>query len=283
MRIQRGRKKQVPMDDGVIRPGMIDTHMHSHALRARGIDPAELLLTLAHEGFKSVIDVAITPEDTLSPLSISTDDLAIYHTCGIHPSHSGDADSENMISTLFAILRGDFPEAPGVSAIGETGLDWYREYAPRERQRELFAQHLDAAREYELPVIVHNRQADEDCFQMIRDSNLPRSGIMHCFSSDKTWVQRFVDLGMYISFAGNVTFPRNAALREAAAVVPRDRLLLETDAPFLAPHPRRGRTNHPGLIGYTYNVVAQTRGVAIEDLIIDVAENTKTLLRLDHQ
>lgn len=269
------------MNDVAILPGMVDTHMHSHALRARGIDPVGLLMSLAQDGLKAVIDVAITPADTLSPLSIDTENFAVYQTCGIHPSHSGDGDSEIMLNTLLRILRGDFPEAPRVWAIGETGLDWFREYAPRERQLEIFFQHLVAAREYGLPIIVHNREADNDCFQMLRESNLPRGGIMHCFSSDKTWVKRFVDLGMYISFAGNVTFSRNDSLREAAAVVPRERLLIETDAPFLAPHPRRGHTNHPGLIGYTYNVIAQSRGVEVEELVNDVAVNTATLLGLD--
>jgi TatD DNase family protein len=262
---------------------MVDTHMHSHALRKQGINPEELLRNLAQSGFKAIIDVAITPNDTLQPLEVEDTALDIYHTCGIHPSHSGDADTEEMLDTLSAILNGTHPEAPRIAAIGETGLDWFREYAPRKRQKELFAFHLSAAKEFTLPVIVHNREADDDCFHMIRENTLPRGGIVHCFSSEPVWVKRFVDLGMYISFAGNVTYKRNHTLREAAALVPIDRILIETDAPYLAPHPRRGRVNHPGLIGYTYDVVAQTRNMPVEDLVNAVATNTEAVFGLQTQ
>ena len=259
-------------------PGMTDSHFHSRALAARGVDPASLIAQLREHHFGSIIDVAIRPDDLLEP-GIGADVADVYQTCGLHPSHTADPDWQEMLQLMESFLSQNSARPRPLVAIGETGLDWFRQYAPRERQLEIFRVHLRLARQADLPVIVHNRDADEDCWQCLFQADLSRGGVMHCFSSSPSWVQKFAALGMYISFAGNVTFKNAEALREAARCVPADRLLLETDAPFLAPHPRRGQTNHPGLIGHTYQAVADARGIPIQELVDLAAENLRTLFR----
>lgn len=267
-------------DTASILPGMIDSHMHSREILARGINPATLMEHLAGLGCTRCVDVAIHPSDVQDPLLPPDRFPGVLHTCGLHPSRSGDPGWQDAVDLLADALEASAAGTPGalpVRAVGETGLDYVRDYAPRTLQRTILEAHLAMANRYNLPVIIHNRGADDHCREVLQTCRPDRGGIMHCFSSEASWAARFTDLGMYISFAGNVTFPSAHALREAAAVVPDHRILVETDAPFLAPQPRRGRTNHPGLIGYTYRVLAETRGVSVEDLIEQVEENFTSL------
>ncbi len=253
-------------------PGFTDTHFHSAAVANSGIAPAGLLEKLFGAGMGMIVDVAIQPEDVIVNRALSERFPRLLRTCGIHPSIS---DRQDWLKALEMVEReiasGDF------AAVGETGLDWYRMYAPRPRQLDLFQRHLEAAVRHDLPVIVHNREADRDCLELLSRHPPARGGVMHCFSSQPEWVQRFVDVGMYISFAGNVTFRSAETLREAARLTPEDRLLLETDAPFLAPHPHRDRVNQPGMVVFTYSVVAEARGCSVEKVRDTVAANARRL------
>ncbi|POR03951.1 hypothetical protein AU468_04610 [Alkalispirochaeta sphaeroplastigenens] len=254
-------------------PGMIDSHFHSQALADQGIDPRKLLEELARHGMGPLVDVAITPEDTARTGDLPAHYPGLYRSCGLHPVASGRQDWRDALDLIGRNLsEGTF------SALGETGLDWYRAYAPRERQQEIFQAQLSLASSHNLPVIVHNREADQDCLEALRKADLPRGGIMHCFSSPPDRVAAFLDEGMYISFAGNITFPSARELREALLRVPADRLLLETDAPFLSPHPHRGRLNHPAMVAFTYATVADLRGQHLQDLVRQVAANLEALL-----
>ena len=256
-------------------PELCDTHFHSTSMIDKGLDATAILRELADADAGPMVDVAIEPEDFPRRREISGGYPEIVYSAGLHPSRSDRPDWRDAI----ALCERQVSEYP-VHAIGELGLDWYREYAPRDRQIEIVEAQLDLARRSDLPVIVHNREADADIHAVLRAASLPRGGVMHCYSSTADWVRPFLDLGMYISFAGNITFPSAGEIRQAVAEVPADRLLLETDAPFLAPVPRRGRPNHPGLIVHTYELVAQLRGTTVPELARLVAGNARRLFSI---
>lgn len=249
-----------------------DSHFHSAAMAERGLDVGSIIAELAGRDAGILVDVAIEPEDLVRRRELTGEYPKILYSAGIHPSRSGRVDWSEAIELCSRQL-----ETESIAAVGELGLDWYREYAPRPRQIEIAEAQLALALRFDLPVIVHNREADADVAGLLRTAGLPRGGVMHCFSSGAEWVAPFLDLDMYISFAGNVTFPSAQRLREAAALVPDDRLLVETDAPFLAPVPHRGRPNHPGLIIHTYEMLAEVRGVPPRHLIELVATNVRRL------
>ncbi len=251
---------------------LTDTHFHSIAMRERGIDVKQILAELSSAGAGPMVDVAIDPEGLDERRKLTGEYPEIVYSSGIHPSRSDRNDWEKALE----LVKQEAANAQ-VAAIGECGLDWYRLYAPRERQCTVMEAQLDIARGAALPVIVHNREADADVERILRSAKLVAGGVMHCFSSTVDWLNPFLDLGMYISFAGNVTFRSATELRLAAARVPDDRILIETDAPFLAPHPFRGKPNHPGLVVHTAKVVAAARHTTPEALLELVAQNARRL------
>ena len=256
-------------------PHLADSHFHSLAMAERGLPVVRILQDFRSHSIAPLLDVAIQPEDTTQQKALTRDVGEIYYSSGLHPSRTGREDWASALSLVREqIVSGGF------AAVGETGLDWFRLYAPRERQIELFDEHLRIAREHRLPVIVHNRQADIDTADRLRRAALTVPGIMHCFSSGPEMVDTFLDLGMYISFAGNMTFKNAEPLRLALTRVPIDRLLIETDAPFLAPHPHRGQDNHPGLLVHTAQRAAEVRGMSVEDIAYRTAENLHRVLQI---
>jgi len=181
---------------------------------------------------------------------------------------------------------GNFAENPGASAettrahatrfgacgIGEIGLDYHYDFAPRDVQQQVFAAQLALARELDRPVIIHTREATDDTFAILQESGGVR-GVFHCFTGDAGMARRALDIGFYVSLAGIVTFPRADSLREAARIVPADRLLIETDSPYLAPVPFRGKRNEPAYVARVAESLAQTRGEAVTDLIKQTTDN----------
>ena len=187
-------------------------------------------------------------------------------TCsvGVHP-HEAAAESEQGTTTdRLVALAAD----PKVVGIGETGLDYYYEHSPREAQRALFRVHIAAARESGLPLIVHTREADGDTVDILKEemSSGPFKGVIHCFSTGPEVAEAALKMGFYISFSGIVTFNRAEALREIAKSVPLERLLVETDAPYLAPVPRRGKRNEPAYVAHTAARLAEVLGLEAEEL-----------------
>lgn len=254
--------------------GLTDSHCHLESLAERGVDIAAYLAAFRAAGGGTVVNVAISPADHAVRLARAAGDPQCPTTAGLHPVATANAD-HGVVATLERQVADG-----GIVAIGETGLDWHRMYAPRDRQLDLFRAQLAIARSARLPVIIHNRDADADVLAELRRARLPRGGIMHCYSSSADLVAAFVDLGFSISFAGNVTYPRADALRSAAAVVPADRLLIETDAPYLAPQGHRGATNHPALLVHTAQGIADVRGERLETIVARTAENARRLFSL---
>jgi len=199
----------------------------------------------------------------------------VYATVGVHPHEASLVDEAVLASVESLALH------PRVVAIGETGLDYHYDHSPRPQQRAAFAAFIQLARRLELPVVVHLRDADPDALEIMRaEGARDTGGVIHCFSGDTASARAFLDLGFHISFSGIVTFKNAEALRDAARSVPADRLLVETDAPFLAPVPYRGRRNEPALVVQTAAALAQVRGEPFAALAGNTRRNTERLFGL---
>jgi len=234
---------------------VIDTHAHL------GDDAPEVLARARAAGVTRVIDVATTIAAARATLARAEQHEGVYACLGVHPHEAGDAGEIDELRDLLA--------HPRAVAVGETGLDYYRDYAPRNAQALLFEQQLALARELEKPVVIHTRAADDDT----RERLLAHDGtvILHCFSSPAL-LDAAIERGWYVSFAGNVTYKNAGDLRAAARRVPADRLLAETDCPYLAPQPVRGRRNEPAYVAHTYDLLAELHGNSIRDQIMRNAE-----------
>jgi len=182
----------------------------------------------------------------------------IYCSVGVHPNDSGATE---VVSAEELVEKAKFPKVIG---IGETGLDYHYEKSDRETQKQSFIEHIKAARESGLPVIVHSRDADEDTVDILKHemSKGYFKGIIHCFTSTKYLADKSIELGLYISLSGIISFKNAGAIRDAIADVPMDRLLVETDAPFLAPIPHRGKRNEPAFVKYTNKILSEIKQIS---------------------
>ena len=229
---------------------MIDTHAHLHACA----DPLDELVDRARTaGVDRILEVGAWPDRWREVAEFCAKTEGVFPILGIHPHDAGEADP-----TRLEALR-----ELGPVAIGETGLDYYRDYAPHDAQRQLFQAHLALAEELGKPVAIHCRAADADVARALGD--FAGTVILHCFSSPGLLAPA-LERGYYVSFAGNVTYPNAYDLRSAAREVPDDRLLAETDCPYLSPQPRRGRPNEPANLVHTVAALAELRGSDPDEL-----------------
>jgi TatD DNase family protein len=226
---------------------VIDTHAHLDACA----EPADDLVTRALEaGVERIVSVGTGLESCRATLAIARRHEGVFAALGIHPHQAGDPDGA-AVDELRELLAD--PNAVGV---GETGLDHYRDYAPRDRQLELFERQLELAGELGKTVVIHTREASDETAAALADFSGPV--VLHCFSAPEL-MPVALDRGYYVSFAGNVTYPKAEELRKAARAVPRERLLAETDSPYLSPQPRRGRPNEPANVVHTLAALAAAR------------------------
>jgi TatD DNase family protein len=195
-------------------------------------------------------------------------------TAGIHPHDAAQASEKNF--TELEDLCGD----PDVVAVGECGLDFHYDRSPRDVQREVFTRQLRLAKTLRKPVVVHTREADVETAEILAGELGPAGGVIHCFTSDWTAAQRYLALGMYLSFSGVLTFRNADAVREAAQKAPLDRILVETDCPFLAPVPHRGKRNEPAWVALTAARLAELRGLQLAEIERATTENSRAALRL---
>jgi TatD DNase family protein len=233
---------------------VIDTHAHLDACA----DPADDLVARARDaGVERIVSVGSGLESCHETLAIARRHDGVYAALGIHPHQAAEPDA-SALDQLRELLTD-----PRAVAVGETGLDHYRDYAPRDRQRELFERQLELAAELGKPVVVHTRAASDGTAAAL--AGFGGTVVLHCFS-DHELLPVALERGYYVSFAGNVTYPKAEELREAARTVPRDRLLAETDSPYLSPQPRRGRPNEPANVVHTVAVLAEARGEPEDEL-----------------
>ena len=253
---------------------LVDTHAHLDDERLAGQLPA-VLDRARHAGLVGMVAIATTWESsrTVTRMAIDHADFGVVAAIGFHPNHLDEAqpDDRDRLESL--------DDAPGVVAVGETGLDRYWNRVPFDLQRDWFDWHLDWARRVGLPIVIHCRDSADDILDQLRERPRPIQGILHSFTGDVDQARAFLDLGLHLSFAGQLTFANKSLdpLREAARFVPEDRLLVETDSPYLSPHPHRGRTNEPSRVVHTALTLAQLRGTAPQALAQRLTRNAQAL------
>jgi len=240
---------------------LVDSHCHLDYLARDGdLDDVVARARRAGVGRMLTICTKVTEFETVHGIAGQYDE--VWCTVGIHPH---EAAAEPAVTTEKLVALGGEPKVAGV---GETGLDYFYEHSPRDAQQASFRAHIAAARETGLPLIVHTRDADDDTAGILEDEYAKGSfpGVIHCYSTGRELAERALAIGFYISLSGILTFKKAAALRETAAVLPMDRLLVETDAPYLAPVPKRGKRNEPAYVAHTAAALAELRGVSVNEI-----------------
>lgn len=253
---------------------MIDTHAHLQ-FDAYADDLPEVLGRMRAADVHAAVVVGCDLPSSEAAIALAERHETLYASVGVHPNDCGDwsGATADRLRTLAAHTR--------VVAIGETGLDYYRDRTPKERQQQAFEAQAELAIELDLPLVVHNRDAHEDVLVTL-ERYAPRGlrSVMHCFSGDEAMAVRAVEAGIVVSFAGPIGYPKNAALRAAAAAIPADAYVIETDCPFLAPQPRRGKRNEPAHVSYVADTIAEARGIPVAHVRRQSTQNARRLFRL---
>jgi len=253
---------------------LVDSHCHLDFPELAGKLDGVLAL-MRENAVTHALCVSVTLQDFPKVRAIAERYPHIYGSVGAHPDYP-DAP-EVSAGELIALA-----DHPKIVAIGETGLDYYRIKGDSEWQRERFRAHIKAAQRCRKPLIVHMRDAAEDTLRIMREEGAGEvGGVMHCFTGDWSTASAAIDLGFYISFSGIVTFKNARALKEVAKRVPLERMLIETDSPYLAPVPHRGKTNEPGLVKYVAEEIARLKGIGLEQVGCATSENFFNLFKLN--
>ena len=246
----------------------VDSHCH---LNYKGLveQQSDVLNRARQIGVSAMLNISTRESEWDEVIGLAEQETDVWASVGIHPH---EADGHAGIDAAKLIERAANPR---VIAIGETGLDYYYDKSDREQQRTSFREHIVAARETGLPIIVHTRDAEDDTAQILSEEMAlgHYSGVIHCFTASADFARKALDLGLYISLSGIVTFKNAADLQDVAKWLPADRMLVETDAPFLAPVPHRGRTGEPAFVAYTARFVAKLRGEGEDALAAQTTEN----------
>ncbi len=255
---------------------LFDTHAHLDDEKFRDDLPA-VLDRAAGAGVVGMVCVATTAADSGRCVEIAGRFPAVWATVGVQPNHVAEAQPGDWdeVERLAA--------APRVVALGETGLDRHWDFTPFPQQEDYFARHLALARRTGLPVVIHCREAEADVVRMLRadfDRHGPVRGVMHSFTGDPATADACLAMGLFVSFAGMVTYKTAGDLRAVAAAVPAERLLVETDCPYLAPVPVRGKRNEPAYVAHTAALLAQVRGVPADELAAQTTDNARALFNV---
>jgi TatD DNase family protein len=253
---------------------LVDSHCHLDYLAQDGdLDAVVERARRAGVGRMLTICTRVTEFETIRGIAGRFDD--VWCTVGIHP-HEAAAEPSVTAAKLVELSR-----EPKVAGIGETGLDYFYEHSPRDAQQASFRAHIAAARETGLPLVVHTRDADDDTAGILEDEYAkgPFPGVIHCYSTGRELAERALAIGFYISLSGILTFKKAEALRETAAILPMDRLLVETDAPYLAPAPNRGKRNEPSYVVHTAAALAGLRGLAVNEIETRTTDNFFNLFK----
>lgn len=260
--------KKSDLKEAVGREGWIDSHAHLDMGDFKK-DRREVLERAWGVGLAAIITIGIDLESSRQALALARADPRIWATVGLHP-HEASAVDEPAFETL-RILAQD----PNVLAIGEIGLDFFRNYSPPDLQKAAFRRCLQLAREVSLPVVIHDREAHEETLRILEEERAWEiGGIFHCFSGDWALARRCLDWNFFLSVTGALTYKKSSDLEEVVRRAPLESLLLETDAPFLAPHPFRGKRNEPAYLVHTAARMAEIRGLPLEELGPILYQNT---------
>lgn len=253
-------------------PRLIDTHCHLD-FPDYGEDLDAVLDRAREAGVGLMVTICTHLSKFPQVLAVAERYRNVYCSVGIHP-HEAASEAQAEVDTLV-----HHASHPRVVGIGETGLDYFYEHSPRATQKAQFRSHIRAARKANVPLIVHTRDADEDTIAILHEAREegPFPGLIHCFSTSRAVAEAALDCGLFISVAGIVTFKKAEDLRATVRDIPLDRLLVETDSPFLAPVPKRGKRNEPALVAHTAACIAETRGMTVQALADTTTANALRL------
>lgn len=246
---------------------MIDTHAH---LEQCAVSVEDALGHARAAGVRRIVTIGCGPESSHLALEIAEREPDVQCALGVHPHQADELGEDALVAIRDMLAR------PRAVAVGEAGLDYFRDYAPRDRQRAMFRLQIELAGELGLPLVVHTRAADDDTLSLLADARPGLPVVIHCFSSPGM-VDACLERGYYASFAGNVTYPKAPELREAASRFPLDRLLSETDSPYLAPQPVRGRPNEPAHVVHVVAELARVHGLATGEVAAAIERNATRL------
>lgn len=249
---------------------LVDTHAHLDSPRFGG-DLIEVISRAFEAGVGMIVTVGGDLHSSLAAVEIAQQHPSVCAAVGVHPH---EADHVNQADLVDLARLG---EHAAVVAIGEIGLDFYRNLSPPEKQREVFVAQLELARELGKPVVVHDREAHIETMSILRDKAQGLKGVLHCFSGDRSMAEQAREMGFYVSFAGPVTFENARTLQRLVRELPLDCMLIETDCPYLAPHPHRGRRNEPAYVRLVAAKVAELKGVPLQ-LVAEVTTANATRL-----
>ena len=248
---------------------LIDSHAHYENDRYNQ-DRNQLLTAMQNSVVELIINVGCNIADSKHSIQLAEEYPHVYASVGVHPHYAKSLNSK-MLSELKS-----FCVHPKVVAYGEIGLDFYHDFSPRDVQRKWFEKQLEAAHEVNLPVVIHSRDANEDVFDIIKNSPI-RNGVIHSFSGDSTLAERYVEMGFNLGISGVVTYDKIGKLQNVVNKIPLKHLLLETDAPYLTPVPYRGKRNESQYLVHVAETIATIKGITVEEVCKQTSENTKNL------
>ncbi|PYM30662.1 MAG: hydrolase TatD [Candidatus Rokuibacteriota bacterium] len=253
---------------------LFDTHAHLHVPEFDG-DRAEMMARARQAGVTRMLTIGTEVPTSRAAIALAEAEPDVWATVGVHPHDAADADA-GVLTEIERLAGG-----PRVVAVGEIGLDFFRDLSPRDVQERVFRHLIGLARRVRKPVVVHCRDAHAEVLAILGEEGASEvGGIMHCFSGDVEIARRCLDLGLLVSLAGPVTYPNARALPDVARFVPADRLVIETDCPFLPPQGYRGKRNEPAYLALTAARVAELRGEPLEEFARRASDNARRLLRL---
>jgi len=253
---------------------LVDTHAHLDFPRFDK-DRKEVIKRAIDGGVKIIVNIGSSMTSSRNSVELSRRYNEIYSVVGIHP-HNADSFNLNVSKKLKSLS-----ENKKVVAIGEIGLDFHYDNSPREKQKQAFRAQLRLAKSLDLPVVIHTRDADEETLEILKEENADKiGGIMHCFASDKKMAREILDLGFYIAFGGLITFKNLNNLREVVKEVPINKILVETDAPYLTPDPYRGKRNEPLYVKYVVEKIAEIKNLSKEEVDKKTTQNAKKVYNI---
>ena len=253
---------------------LFDTHAHLNVKEFLE-DELEVIKRAHDQGVSKIAVVGFDDETIAKALELAENHSNIYSIIGWHPTEAGsysDQVEENLIQLI---------QTKNVVAMGEMGLDYHWMEDPKDIQIDVFRRQIRVAKQLDLPIVIHNRDSTEDVYQVLKEEHIEDiGGIMHSFSLTPIWQERFLDLGMHISYSGVLTFKNAIDVKESAKVVPLDKMLIETDSPYLTPHPNRGKRNEPAYVRLVAEEIARLRGLTLEEVAQITMKNANQLFRL---
>lgn len=253
---------------------LFDTHAHLN-VNQFAEDGAEVIKRANEQGISKIAVVGFDHETIEKALALAEMYSCIYPIIGWHPTEAGRY-SDQVEEKLIRLIQ-----TKDVVAMGEMGLDYHWMEDPKEVQIDVFRRQIRVAKQLDIPIVIHNRDSTEDVYQVLKEEHVEDiGGIMHSFNLTPIWQERFLDLGMHISFSGVLTFKNAIDVKESAKVVPLDKMLIETDSPYLAPHPNRGKRNEPAYVKLVAEAIARLKGMTVEEVAEVTMKNANKLFRL---